>query len=442
MAVCDVRFYNIIILGLSFMFIFTAFQTCSMIEASTLIVWTIATNLGIIYAVFSASNWAAPSFVNFAGAKLSMLLGASLYFLFILSFLKPMTWALYLGSVLVGFGAAILWTGQGNFLTVNSDSETISRNSGIFWALLQCSLLFGNMYSYFVFKGSSEISADQRTNLFLGLCGAAVLGLLCLLLLRKKIPSNRRFEGSTDNEASVNLNSSEASTSSQSSPSALEGLKTAFRLAKTREMILLSFTFAYTGLELTFFSGVYGACISHNLHYGANRNGLVGLSGMFIGVGAILGGGIFGIFGKKTNKYGRDPVVIMGYLSHMIAFYLIYINIPENSPLVDTELPTFIESNDKLALFCSFLLGFADSCFNTQLYSILGFMYPDDSSAAFALFKFVQSVSTAIGFYYSLALHLEWQLLILVITGTIGTLTFNIIEWENNAGTREGYQTI
>ena len=38
---------------------------------------------------------------------------------------------------LTAFLFSVLWTGQGNFLTVNSDSETISRNSGIFWALLQ-----------------------------------------------------------------------------------------------------------------------------------------------------------------------------------------------------------------------------------------------------------------------------------------------------------------
>lgn len=43
-----------------------------------------------------------------------------------------------------------------------------------------------------------------------------------------------------------------------------------------------------------------------------------------------------------------------------------------------------------IALLCSFLLGLGDSCFNTQLYSILGRVYADDSAPAFAIFKFVQ----------------------------------------------------
>ena len=45
-------------------------------------------------------------------------------------------------------------------------------------------------------------------------------------------------------------------------------------------------------------------------------------------------------------------------------------------------------------MFCSFLLGLGDSCFNTQLLSILGFLYSEDSAPAFAIFKFVQVSSS------------------------------------------------
>ena len=48
-----------------------------------------------------------------------------------------MTWSYYIVSVLVGIGAAILWTAQGVYISQNSDDSTSSRNSGIFWALFQ-----------------------------------------------------------------------------------------------------------------------------------------------------------------------------------------------------------------------------------------------------------------------------------------------------------------
>lgn len=57
--------------------------------------------------------------------------------MFIASFLWPQTWLLYAASALIGVGAAAIWTGQGTYLTLNSDANTISRNSGIFWAMLQ-----------------------------------------------------------------------------------------------------------------------------------------------------------------------------------------------------------------------------------------------------------------------------------------------------------------
>ncbi|XP_031750251.1 UNC93-like protein MFSD11 [Xenopus tropicalis] len=82
-----------------------------------------------------------------------------------------------------------------------------------------------------------------------------------------------------------------------------------------------------------------------------------------------------------------------------------------------------------ITLACSFLLGLGDSCYNTQMLSILGSLYPDNSAPAFAVFKFVQSVSAAVAFFYSNYLLLHWQLLILVIFGFFGTISFFFVEW-------------
>lgn len=40
------------------------------------------------------------------------------------------------------------------------------------------------------------------------------------------------------------------------------------------------------------------------------------------------GGGLFGILGKYTNRFGKDPVVFLGMLVHLAAYYLIYLNLP------------------------------------------------------------------------------------------------------------------
>ena len=56
----------------------------------------------------------------------------------------------------------------------------------------------------------------------------------------------------------------------------------------------------------------------------------------------VPGGGLFGILGKKTNHFGRDPIILLGYVVHMVAFYLIFLSLPEDSPIRETEQPTYI----------------------------------------------------------------------------------------------------
>lgn len=194
-------------------------------------------------------------------------------------------------------------------------------------------------------------------------------------------------------------------------------------------MLLLTITFAYTGMLLTFWSGVYGTCIGFTKSF-TNAKSLVGLHGIVVGVGEILGGLVFGIFGQKIgSRLGRNPPVILGALCHLGVFVIAYVNLPVDSPFGDTDTKAIIESNEYLAIVGSFLLGLGDACFNTQIYALIGSVYSDNSAPAFAIFKFFQSALAAGAFYYSSVLELPWQLLFLTIFCILGTSTFFIVEW-------------
>ena len=102
-----------------------------------------------------------------------------------------------------------------------------------------------------------------------------------------------------------------------------------------------------TGIELAFFSVVYGTAIGNtNNLVGSDESPkrYIGLSGILIGLGEIIGGLSFGILGAKTNRLGRDPIVILGYFVHMVAFFLVFINFPKNSPLQQTSEAAYIAS--------------------------------------------------------------------------------------------------
>lgn len=59
------------------------------------------------------------------------------------------------------------------------------------------------------------------------------------------------------------------------------------------------------------------------------------------------GGALFGILGSKTIRYGRDPIILTGFLSQALGFFLIFLNIPDNAPFGDTTDVGFITSRQE-----------------------------------------------------------------------------------------------
>lgn len=49
-----------------------------------------------------------------------------------------------------------------------------------------------------------------------------------------------------------------------------------------------------------------------------------------------IGGSLFGLL-SKNNRFGRNPVVLLGTLVHFVAFYLIFLNMPGDAPIAPLE---------------------------------------------------------------------------------------------------------
>lgn len=286
---------NIIILGFGFMFMFTAFQTCGNIEQTVLKSFNSSefhgsgyTSMSIIYGVFSASNLIAPSVVAVIGPQMSMFFSGLLYSGYIAMFIHPFTWSFYTASVVVGIAAAVLWTAQGNLLSINSSDSTIGRNSGIFWALLQFSMFFGNLYVYLAWRGKTDIKDKDRQTVFISLTVISLVGSFLFFLIQRPEAETTPSEDS-DLLIPPDTLTESSSSGAQAPPGlgtqALNAFKKALKLSVTKEMLLLSTSIAYTGLELTFYSGVYGTSIGAMTVFGDEAKSLIGLSGIFIGIG-------------------------------------------------------------------------------------------------------------------------------------------------------------
>jgi hypothetical protein len=288
------------------------------------------TSLAIIYATFALCNWLAPSFISMTGPRTSIIVGCSCYVIFIATFLWPRTEILYGASAVVGIGAALAWTGHGLFLTINSDSDTMSRNSGLFWAIFQSSLFIGNIFVYLVFK-EPEIKEDKRRLVFQVLTGVSVAGLALLLVMRRppQLASLGPAEGvsSADKELHIPEMPRE-----RPLIAAWHALRDAFQLFITGRMLMLALTFVYTGLSLTFFSSVYSSSIGFTKAMGEDRKSLIGLSGVCIGIGEVVGGALFGVLASKCGNCSGWPVVATGFIMHAFAYVAALLNLPDNAP--------------------------------------------------------------------------------------------------------------
>ncbi|XKL60748.1 hypothetical protein PGB90_007805 [Kerria lacca] len=457
------RTLNILMLSIGFMLLFISFQTMANIMITILHSVQVddknydgdaKISLAIIYVVLAVSNFLAPSIVNKFGTRLSMVIGAVTYSIFIASFLLPITYVLYIVSVLLGIGGAIIWTAQGTYLTQNSDNLTISRNSGIFWAIFQCSQLFGNLFVFFAFEGKKHIDLETRTYVYTTLTVISIVGILLLLLLRPAVTS----QGEEITEINVG---------------AILAIRRVFGLFTEGKMLLLCISFCktcggyvelvvathickigikvfanngvrditesapeekvfsllYTGALLSFAGSIYNPCIGFTMQFGDNRKSLVGLGGILFGVGEVFGGTVFGWLGPKSVIWGRNPIIFMGCFNFLVCFALIFLNIPDSSAYGDTNDVSFFSPPIWwLAVLCSFLLGFGDSCFNTQIYSIIGTIWREDSTSPFAMFKFIQSVSSGLAFIYFKYLGLNTLIIILSVTVVLASVTFIFVE--------------
>ncbi|CBY07106.1 unnamed protein product [Oikopleura dioica] len=332
-------------------------------------------SLSIVYIVFCISNFVAPGVVSVVGHKTTMFFAAASYLLYILSYLSPTPGFIYTASALNGLGAAFLWTAQGDFLHHQSGTEKLmARNTGIFWCIFQCSLLCGNIYIIFAWKGKKYVDTEMRTQIFtiFAILGAAGCGLL-LTLKSQLCGLENRFKTKNEIESSKIRDF-------------LNSVKNSFKLLFTKKMLFFAPLILFDGFFLGFYTGVYPTTVGNSKNL-ENASAAVGLCGLMTGVGGIIGGGIF-VFGSKLlNRFSRVAIIFGNSILMITAMLLTLFNHPFSANIAATEEKpkVFGEVKRALVLFISFANGFCDAVYKNVIFSSITEGFEGQTSYAFAL---------------------------------------------------------
>ena len=144
-------------------------------------------------------------------------------------------------------------------------------------------------------------------------------------------------------------------------------------------------------------------------------------------------------FATTINRRGRELVVAFGFMVHVAAYFAVFVNIPREASVQPTVGATYIQTNVYVAMACSVALGLGDSCFKTQMYGLIGDLFKSgpDVAAIYAIYLFLESLTTAVSFFYANHVYLDTHLTVLVVSVTLATLAFGDSEWTARRSRKE-----
>ena len=283
--------------------------------------------------MLSICTFFTPSYAQSISPRLSIFTGSLCYTFFVATFLWPQKILLYFASAVQGLGASLMWVGHGRYITQNSSPDTISRNSGIFWAIYQLSLVTGNLSVYCIFTNKTY-DKPTRKLIFIILTILAVIGTLILATLRKPLTKSLISEDVCEKEKEKEPERPR----NYALVLAYQRMRKASKLIVTPNLIMLSLTFMYSGLVLAFYSGVYTSSFGFTIKIGESRKKLVSLVGICLGIGEVTAGIIFGPLASKFKIRSRWIILVIGSLMHAFCYLTILLNLPNSSPFMVLDL--------------------------------------------------------------------------------------------------------
>jgi len=252
-----------------------------------------------------------------------------------------------------------------------------------FFAIFQTNQVLGNLIAGFVLDSNDKNSTQKLAYIFMG---TAAFSVFSFFFMRPQ-PTT-----ATATQTVTNL-------------SFTDNLFRAVILLKQKEILFLLPIYFYSGLEQGFVFGSFTKdIIGRSL--GTDKIGFV--MSVF---GAVNVLGSFG-FGKLADMYNTNIVAIIGFIAHSFFFILFF-------GIMEIEGLNYFEHKDYLIYVGAILCGIGDAAWNTYPGTMTSKLFTNNAEAAFAVFKFHQSlgsfVTFALGAYLTIQVKLSGFFLFMMI---------------------------
>ncbi|XP_021973274.1 UNC93-like protein 3 [Helianthus annuus] len=395
---------DIHILSWAFLLIFLAYGAAQNLQSTLNTDGDLGTiSLGILYTSFTVSSLFASSVVRKLGSKNALLLGTTGYWLYIAANLKPSWYTMVPASLYLGFAAAILWVGEGTYLTATARSQAndhklhegtvIGHFNGEFWGIFASHQLVGNLLTLALLKDGAEGSTSGTTLLFTVFLGSMTLGTVLMSFLKKR--DGEETEG--DRDSSPGLYTLLASLWNQ----------IITPLCDVR-MLLIVPLIAFSGLQQAF---VWAEFTKYYVQPSLGESGVGGamaVYGVFDAICSLAAG-------RFTSGLTSITLIVSGgaFLQGGILIWLLNYSEPTDGVL-RVVYPLLIAA----------VWGIGDGVLMTQLNALLAMLFKHNMEGTFAQLKLWQSASIAVVFFLSPYISLQTMLFLMLAALVLSLVGF------------------
>ncbi|XP_059089375.1 UNC93-like protein [Tigriopus californicus] len=445
---------NVVIISFAFMLLFTAFQSMANLQSSINKVNGLGTySLSVIYGALVLSCMFLPSvIIKTISVKWTMVFSMFCYSTYIAAQFYPSFGTLIPGAIILGLGAAPMWSAKCTYLTQvgNKYAEVtgvqvepiIVRFFGIFFLFFQFASVWGSLISSWVLSSGDEVAQISREEL--QYCGVnycpkaaplpsinttlnvepdlednfatsktklytlAGIYLACSLVSATVValfvdPLSRYGEHERDD--------------GREKLSGLQLLVATFQhMTKPYQILVIPLTF-WSGIEQGFFGADFTAGFV-SCAYGVQNVGYVVIA---YGVSDAVCSFSFGFLIKKV---GRVPIFLFGTLVNIVVIVVFF----TWSPNPEEQYVFYI---------LAALWGVADAVWQTQINALYGVLFEKDEEAAFSNYRLWESLGFIVAYILqnNVCIYSKlWVMIGVLSTGMIGYLIIEAMEFRKRRG--------
>merc|ERR1711936_1566305 len=445
---------NVVVISFAFLLLFTAFQSMSALQSSINKVDGLGTYSNVaVYAALVLSCMFLPSYViKTFTVKWALVMCMFCYTTYIATQFYPQFYTIIPGAIVVGIGAAPMWSAKCTYLTQvgNRYAELsgvpvepiIVRFFGIFFLFFQSSSVWGHLISSSVLS-TDKNETETESNKDFSKCGVNYIP------STPKPKSENETKDDNDDNFSITLEQryilagvylicsvlsaiivcifvdplsrygeNDRSGSDGKKKDKLSGLQllvaTFKHMLKPYQLLVIPLTF-WSGVEQGFFLSDYTAgyvsCV-----LGVHNVGWVLIT---YGVLDALCSISFGVVIKFT---GRVPIFLLGAIINIVVVVIFF----EWSPLPSQEYLFYI---------LAAMWGISDAVWQTQINALYGVLFENDEEAAFSNYRLWESAGFILTFILQnhVCIYSKlWFVVVVLGTGMVGYLIIEANEWAKN----------